>query len=112
GPHRCRHHPGRGPGALTGPGRSRRVRTLSRWRGGVGGRGSPAARPARPVHAGPFDRSVDHWIQGQLGLSSPGLTALTWLGDPPRVVVITAVIALLCLRARWWRGVALAVLTV
>jgi membrane-associated phospholipid phosphatase len=69
-------------------------------------------RSAGHTHAGPFDRSVDHWIQAQLGLSSPGLTALTWLGDPPRVVVITAVMALLCLRARWWRGVALTVLTV
>ncbi|HEX3752736.1 MAG TPA: phosphatase PAP2 family protein [Streptosporangiaceae bacterium] len=62
--------------------------------------------------AGPFDASADHWFTSHLGLTSPVLTALTWLGDPGPVALITALIALACLWARWWRGAALAVLTV
>jgi membrane-associated phospholipid phosphatase len=62
--------------------------------------------------AGPFDASVDHWFTSHLGLTSVPLTALTWLGDPGPVVLITAIMALACLWARWWRGVALAVLAI
>jgi membrane-associated phospholipid phosphatase len=69
-------------------------------------------RYAGHTRAGPFDTSVDHWIRGRLGRTSPILTALTWLGDPGPVTLITALIALGCARARWWRGVALAVLAV
>jgi membrane-associated phospholipid phosphatase len=69
-------------------------------------------RYAGHTRAGPFDTSVDHWIRGRLGRTSPIFTALTWLGDPGPVTLITALIALGCARARWWRGVALAVLTV
>jgi membrane-associated phospholipid phosphatase len=69
-------------------------------------------RYAGHTRAGPFDTSVDHWIRGRLGRTSPILTALTWLGDPGPVTLITALIALACARVRWWRGVALAVLTV
>ena len=64
------------------------------------------------AQAGPFDASVDRWFQSQLGLTSPVLTALTWLGDPRPVTFITALIALGCAWTRWWRGVALAVLAV
>jgi undecaprenyl-diphosphatase len=63
-------------------------------------------------YAGPFDAAVDHWFTSHLGLTSPVLTALTWLGDPGPVALITALIALACLWARWWRGAALAVLAV
>jgi membrane-associated phospholipid phosphatase len=69
-------------------------------------------RYAGHTRAGPFDTSVDHWIRGRLGRTSPIFTALTWLGDPGPVTLITALFALGCARARWWRGVALAVLTV
>jgi undecaprenyl-diphosphatase len=71
-----------------------------------------AIRYAGHTQAGPFDASVDRWFQSQLGLTSPVLTALTWLGDPRPVTFITALIALGCAWARWWRGVALAVLAV
>jgi membrane-associated phospholipid phosphatase len=71
-----------------------------------------AIRYAGHTQAGPFDASVDRWFQSQLGLTSPPLTALTWLGDPLSVTIITALIALGCARARWWRGIALAVLAV
>jgi len=71
-----------------------------------------AIRYAGHTQAGPFDASVDRWFQSQLGLTSPVLTALTWLGDPLLVTFITALIALGCAWARWWRGVALAVLAV
>jgi undecaprenyl-diphosphatase len=63
-------------------------------------------------YAGPFDASVDHWFTRHLGPTSPVLTALTWLGDPGPVALLTALIALACLWARWWRGVALAVLAI
>jgi undecaprenyl-diphosphatase len=69
-------------------------------------------RYAGHTRAGPFDTSVDHWIRGRLGRTSPVFTALTWLGDPGSVTLITALIALGCARARWWRGTALAVLTI
>ena len=69
-------------------------------------------RYAGHSHAGPLDRSVDSWIQGRLGRTSPVLTVLTWLGDPPLVTLIVVLVALGCVLARWWRGVALAVLTV
>jgi membrane-associated phospholipid phosphatase len=69
-------------------------------------------RYAGHTRAGPFDTSADHWIRGRLGRTSPIFTALTWLGDPGPVTLITALFALGCARARWWRGVALAVLTV
>ena len=71
-----------------------------------------AIRYAGHTQAGPFDASVDRWFQSQLGPTSPVLTALTWLGDPLLVTSITALIALGCAWARWWRGVALAVLAV
>jgi membrane-associated phospholipid phosphatase len=71
-----------------------------------------AIRYAGHTQAGPFDASVDRWFQSQLGLTSPVLTALTWLGDPVPVTSIVILIALGCARARWWRGVALAVLAV
>ncbi len=71
-----------------------------------------AIRYAGHTQAGPFDASVDRWFQSQLGSTSPVLTALTWLGDPLLVTFITALIALGCAWARWWRGVALAVLAV
>jgi undecaprenyl-diphosphatase len=63
-------------------------------------------------YAGPFDLSVDDWFKSRLGQTSPVLTALTWLGDAGEVTLITALIVLVCARARWWRGVALAALTV
>ena len=69
-------------------------------------------RYAGHTHAGPLDTSVDSWIQGRLGRTSPVLTAATWLGDPPLVTLIVVLAALGCGLARWWRGVALAVLTV
>jgi membrane-associated phospholipid phosphatase len=69
-------------------------------------------RYAGHTQAGPFDASVDRWTQARLGRTSPVLTALTWLGGPGPVTFITALIALACARARWWRGVALAVLTI
>jgi membrane-associated phospholipid phosphatase len=71
-----------------------------------------AIRYAGHTQAGPFDASVDRWFQSQLGLTSPVLTALTWLGDPRQVALITALIGLGCALARRWRGVALAVLAV
>jgi undecaprenyl-diphosphatase len=71
-----------------------------------------AIRYAGHTQAGPFDASVDHWFQRQLGLTSPALTALTWLGDPIPVTLILVSIALGCAWTRWWRGVALAVLAV
>jgi membrane-associated phospholipid phosphatase len=69
-------------------------------------------RYAGHTRPGPFDTSVDDWIRGRLGRTSPIFTALTWLGDPGPVTLITALIALGFARARRWRGVALAVLTV
>jgi membrane-associated phospholipid phosphatase len=63
-------------------------------------------------YAGPFDTSVDHWFISHLGLTSLPLTVLTWLGDPGPVALVTALIALACLWARWWRGAVLAVLAV
>jgi membrane-associated phospholipid phosphatase len=69
-------------------------------------------RYAGHTQAGPFDASVDRWIRGRLGRTSSIFTALTWLGDPGPVTLITALFVLGCARARWWRGVALAVLTV
>jgi membrane-associated phospholipid phosphatase len=74
--------------------------------------GALAIRYAGHTRAGPFDTSVDHWIRGRLGRTSPVFTALTWLGDPGPVTLITALIALACARARWWRGVALAVIAI
>ncbi len=71
-----------------------------------------AIRYAGHTQAGPFDASVDRWFQTQLGLTSPVLTALTWLGDPVPVTLIVALSALGCALARWWRGLALAVLAV
>jgi undecaprenyl-diphosphatase len=67
-------------------------------------------RYAGHTAAGPLDASVDGWIQGRLGVTSPVLTALTWLGDPVEVSLITVLAALGCLLARWWRGAVLAVL--
>jgi membrane-associated phospholipid phosphatase len=71
-----------------------------------------AIRYAGHTQAGPFDASVDRWFQRLFGLTSPVLTALTWLGDPIPVTLILVSIALGCAWARWWRGVALAVLAV
>jgi len=62
--------------------------------------------------AGPFDRAVDQWFIGHFGLTSPALTALTWLGDPGPAALITVLIAAACLWFRWWRGAVLALLTV
>ena len=67
-------------------------------------------RYAGHTAAGPLDATVDGWVQGRLGITSPVLTALTWLGDPPAVTVITILAALGCLLARWWRGAVLAAL--
>ncbi|HYY18042.1 MAG TPA: phosphatase PAP2 family protein [Streptosporangiaceae bacterium] len=60
--------------------------------------------------AGPLDASVDHWVQGRLGLTSVPLTVLTWLGDQAEVTLITIAATLGCLLARWWRGAVLALL--
>jgi undecaprenyl-diphosphatase len=69
-------------------------------------------RYAGHQYAGPFDLSVDHWFENTLGRTSPVLTALTGLGNAGPVALITALIALGCARARWSRGVALAVLAI
>jgi undecaprenyl-diphosphatase len=71
-----------------------------------------AVRYAGQTRAGSLDASVDGWIQDRLGARSPLLSALTWLGDPVPVTVMTVLMALGCALARWWRGVALAALTV
>src|ERR1700753_4469879 len=61
-------------------------------------------RYAGHTTAGPLDATVDGWIQGRLGVTSPALTALTWLGDPVEVSLITVLATLGCLLARSGRG--------
>jgi membrane-associated phospholipid phosphatase len=69
-----------------------------------------AIRYAGHTQAGPLDARVDGWIQGHLGITSPALSALTLLGDPLPVTIMTVLIALACVRARWWRAVVLTVI--
>ncbi|HEY0718929.1 MAG TPA: phosphatase PAP2 family protein [Streptosporangiaceae bacterium] len=69
-----------------------------------------AIRYAGHTQAGPLDARIDGWAQGHLGITSPTLRALTLLGDPAPVTVMTLLIALGCARARWWRAVVLTVL--
>jgi membrane-associated phospholipid phosphatase len=69
-----------------------------------------AIRYAGHTRAGPLDARIDGWVQGHFGITSPTLSALTLLGDPVPVTIMTILIALACALARWWRAVVLTAL--
>jgi undecaprenyl-diphosphatase len=69
-----------------------------------------AIRYAGHTQAGPLDARIDGWVEGHFGITSPALSALTLLGDPVPVTIVTTLIALACALARWWRAVVLTAL--
>jgi undecaprenyl-diphosphatase len=68
-------------------------------------------RYAGHTAAGPLDARAGTWVQGRLGVTSPTLTALTWLGDPAEVALVTVAAVAGCVLRRWWRGAVLALVS-
>jgi membrane-associated phospholipid phosphatase len=63
-------------------------------------------------HADRVDTAVDAGIKAGLAGHHQLLEGLARLGDQPTIIVMTAAAVLVCLRRRWYRGAALAAISV